>query len=182
MSANVHSVLQISVPSSSSHDLCRRHGFRALECRGLWRLDSEAGLRQRWRAGVGELAEILVLEELGRGEAPVEREGLGRVTGRGQHSGYVKRRKKEPPNDLLHNLARAVALRVASEDLKSDEDVMQVVNDTGLRVNVRSMNRVVWQLGQMQNWHAATKVFRAFRTAGVEPNAYVCTTLIAALG
>jgi hypothetical protein len=45
ISANVHSVLQMSAPSSSSHDLCRRHGFRALECRGVWRLDSEAGLR-----------------------------------------------------------------------------------------------------------------------------------------
>ena len=44
------------------------------------------------------------------------------------------------------------------------------------------MNVVVWQLGHMQNWHAATKVFRAFRSAGVEPNAYVCTSLIAALG
>ena len=130
--------------------------------------------------------ENFLLEDLSRGENEKEKEkekvDLGQVIRRAQFSGYVKRRRKEAPNDILHNLAKAVAVRVASENLNSDEEVMRVVNETGLRVDVRSMNMVVWQLGQMQNWHGATKVFRAFRTAGVEPNAYVCTTLIAALG
>lgn len=144
------------------------------------------GGRNRKAEGVTQrLAESFVLEDVGRGdgdEPKVETEDLGKVIRRAQFSGHVKRRRKEAPNDFLHNLAKAVALRVASENLASDEDVMRVVRDTGLRVEVRSMNMVVWQLGQMQNWHAATKAFRAFRSAGVEPNAYVCTTLIAALG
>lgn len=132
------------------------------------------------------MAEGFVLEDVGRSdehEPRVETESLGKVIRRAQFSGHVKRRRrKEAPNDILHNLAKDVALRVASENLASDEDVMRVVREAGLRVEVRSMNMVVWQLGQMQNWHAATKAFRAFRSAGVEPNAYVCTTLIAALG
>lgn len=135
---------------------------------------------------VQKLAENFVLEDLAKSgdedEPRVETEDLGQVIRRAQFSGHVKRRRKEAPNDILHNLAKAVAVRVASENLNTDEEVMNVVNETGLRVDVRSMNMVVWQLGQMQNWHAAIKVFRAFRSGGVEPNAYVCTTLIAALG
>lgn len=136
-------------------------------------------------ANVQKFAENFVVEDLGRGDDHEQEENtndLGQVIRRAQFSGYLKKRRKEPPNDILHNLAKAVAVRVASEKLNSDEDVMKIVNETGLRVDVRSMNVVVWQLGQMQNWYAATKVFRAFRSAGVEPNAYVCTTLIAALG
>lgn len=118
------------------------------------------------------------------GQATKVSEDLGRAMRQAQFSGHVKLRshRKEAPNDILHNLAKIVAIRVASEHLATDEDVMRVVRESGLRVEVRSMNMVVWQLGQMQNCQAATKAFRAFRSAGVEPNAYVCTTLIAALG
>ena len=112
----------------------------------------------------------------------MQEDEAGELLRRAQYSGHVRTPRKGAPNDILHNLAKAVALRVASENRVSDEEVMQVVHETGLRVEVRSMNMVVWQLGHMQNWHAATKVFRAFRSAGVEPNAYVCTSLIAALG
>lgn len=95
-------------------------------------------------------------------------------------NGHVQRSPKK--SNILHDLAKSVALRVATENLSTDADVMQVVHETGLRVEVRSMNMVVWQLGHMQNWQAATKAFRAFQSAGVAPNAHVCTSLIAALG
>ena len=209
---NTYPALQMRPSSSSRCDLHENVGTRRIllrrvsgrnrfggcggEFRGALRLPGEAAVValgqpcvRNCKAGVAvavqKLAENLVLGDLGggdEGELEVKTEDMGSVIRREQFSGHVRPRRREAPNDILHNLAKAVALRVASENLTSDEDVMRVINEVGLRVDVRSMNVVVWQLGQMQNWHAATKVFRAFRSAGIEPNAYVCTTLIAALG
>lgn len=202
---NTSSAFQIKLSSSHLHDVCKTFGTKIVvfdsdcpnclsnlstrsygEIRVSFRLNSKfVSPRRICNAGaalaVQRLAESFVQEDAIEPKQK-ETEDLGQVIRRAQYSGHVRSPRKEAPKDILHNLAKTVALRVASENLVSDEDVMKVVNETGLRVDVRSMNIVVWQLGQMQNWHAATKVFRAFRSAGVEPNAYVCTSLIAALG
>lgn len=149
----------------------------------LWANTRSASSRRIYKAGMAvavfKLEENFVVEDPERGDVKeLEPKGTN-----GKENKKKKKRKKEnAPNDKLHNLAKLVAVRVASEDLGSDEDIMGVVHETGLRVDVRSMNVVVWQLGQMRNWDAASRVFRAFRSASVEPNAHVCTTLIAVLG
>lgn len=89
--------------------------------------------------------------------------------------------RKKPPSDLLHSLAKRVAERIVLENLEVQE-IMKVVAETGLRVEVRSMNMVIWELGQLQGVDAAAKAFRAFRDAGVDPNSHVYTTLIAIYG
>ncbi|KAH8964969.1 hypothetical protein BDL97_04G093100 [Sphagnum fallax] len=102
-------------------------------------------------------------------------------SGQNLHLQEMKEKKKKPVDDMLHNLAKAVATIIFEENLPT-EKIMAVVNEIGLRVEVRSMNMVIWELGQLQDSQGAGNAFQAFRAAGVEPNTHVCTTLIAIYG
>ncbi len=102
-------------------------------------------------------------------------------SGQNLHLQEMKEKKKKPVDDMLHNLAKAVATIIFEENLHA-EKIMAVVNEIGLRVEVRSMNMVIWELGQLQDSQGAGNAFQAFRAAGVEPNTHVCTTLIAIYG
>lgn len=179
--ASAGAILFTSEPFTSLNNPSLRIDFETRD--RLWVNTRSTSSRRICKAGMAmsvfKLEDNFLIDDPERGDLKIP--GQKEINGK-EIKKRKKRKKESPPNDKLHNLAKLVAVRVASEDLVSDEDVMEVVRETGLRVDVRSMNMVVWQLGQMRNWDAASKVFRAFRSASVEPNAHVCTTLIAVLG
>lgn len=143
------------------------------------------------QAGLVEAGRRLAEEpqvNIGHGDDDGKGKGKGKEELEEQISGSRRKKfrsstgnRKKPPSDLLHSLAKRVAERIVSENLEVD-GIMKVVAETGLRVEVRSMNMVIWELGQLQGVDAAAKAFRAFREAGVEPNSHVYTTLIAIYG